>query len=45
VALSVKDSNARFRRHELNATASKLTVRVLATYGDPSARIFEVRVY
>jgi hypothetical protein len=45
VALSVRDSNARFRRHELNATASSLTVRVLATYGDPSARIFEVRVY
>jgi hypothetical protein len=42
----VRDSNARFRRHDITATAvKKLTVRVLATYGDASARIFEIRVY
>jgi 5-(carboxyamino)imidazole ribonucleotide mutase len=44
--LEVRDSNARFRRHDLALKNVKaLTVRVLATYGDPSARIFEIRVY
>jgi len=49
--LQVRDNNARFRRHSLldgtgkAIKASSLTVRVLATYGDPSARIFEIRVY
>jgi hypothetical protein len=49
--LKARDNNLHFRRHSLlddqgrAVKASKLTVRVLTTYGDPSARIFEIRVY
>jgi hypothetical protein len=45
-ALEVRGSNDRARIHKLVQKGVKqLTLRVLATYGDPSARIFEVRVY
>jgi hypothetical protein len=44
--LEIRGSNARTRIHKVvQKGVSKLTVRVLATYGDPSARIFEIRVY
>jgi hypothetical protein len=45
-ALEVRGSNARARIHRIvQKGAKQVTIRVLATYGDPSARIFEVRVY
>jgi hypothetical protein len=45
-ALEVRGSNARTRIHKLvQKNVSELAIRVLATYGDPSARIFEIRVY
>jgi hypothetical protein len=44
--LEVRGSNARARVHQIvQKGVTQLTVHVLATYGDPSARIFEVRVY
>jgi hypothetical protein len=46
LVLEVRGSNARSRVHQvIQKSVRQLTVRVLATYGDPSARIFEVRVY
>jgi hypothetical protein len=44
--LEVRGSNARARIHQLvQKGVTRLTIRVLATYGDPSARVFEIRVY
>jgi hypothetical protein len=46
IAAEVRDSNARLRRHKLNADGiNNITVRVLSSYGDKSARIFEIRAY
>lgn len=43
---SVRDNQLRVRRHQLNVKgAASVTLRVLATWGDPSARVFEVRAY
>jgi hypothetical protein len=42
----VKDNFQRWRVHRFPATSiRKIRVKVLATHGDPAARIFEVRAY
>jgi hypothetical protein len=44
--LELRGSNARTQIHRiLLKDVTRLTIHVLATYGDPSARIFEVRIY
>lgn len=46
VVASVRENQFRFHRHTLDLKAVRtLSIRVLATWGDPSARIFEVRTY
>jgi hypothetical protein len=44
--VAVKDNYQRLRMHRIELTESdRLRVRVLATNGSPSARVYEVRVY
>ncbi len=44
--VSVKDNNLRLRRHALaGQSVDAVVVRIHSTWGDPSARIFEIRVY
>jgi len=46
VAVEVRGNQHRLNRHYINARDVKtVSVRVLSTWGDPSARIFEIRTY
>ena len=46
VAEQVKGNYMRFRRHFIHEKSVKdITLRVLATYGSPSAKVFEIRAY
>ena len=47
IRVQVKENNQRLFVYNLDAplTADKVAVEVQATYGCPSARIFEIRLY